>query len=259
VKSPSLLEFEWQLPPGVRAAFTTRLGGVSEAPWDSFNVATHVGDEPAHVAANRARLRELCGWSAEPVWLNQIHGVEVTDLDVIAPTSTPIAADASVTTRTGVACVVMVADCLPVLFASKDGSRIGAAHAGWRGLAGGVLEATVGALRVPGKELLAWIGPGISREHFEVGEEVRAEFVKLDSRAAACFERNARGRWQADLAGLAVQRLNGLGLSQITQGDWCTYADRKQFYSHRRDGKTGRLAGAIWREETQLPRNTEIR
>jgi len=247
VSEPSLLEFEWELPRGVRAAFTTRLGGVSEVPWDSFNVATHVGDEAAHVAANRARLRDLLGLSAEPAWLNQVHGVAVHDPDTNSLSPGPVTADAAVTSRAGAPCVVMVADCLPILFTNRDGSRIGAAHAGWRGLASGVLEQTVRALKVPGGELRAWLGPCISREHFEVGEEVREVFVSADAGASACFERNVAGRWQADLVRLAQRRLESLGVSDINGGQWCTFADRERFYSHRRDGKGGRLAALIWR------------
>jgi YfiH family protein len=247
VKSTSLLEFKWQLPRGVRAAFTTRLGGVSVAPWDSFNVATHVGDDAVHVAANRARLRELLGLSAEPAWLDQVHGVDVADLDAGVPAA-PVTADASITSRAGTACVVMVADCLPVLFTTRDGSRIGAAHAGWRGLASGVIEQAVKALAMRGDELRAWLGPCISREHFEVGEEVREEFVKQDARASAYFERNAREKWQADLVGLAKRRLELLGVNDVSGGAWCTFADRATFFSHRRDGKGGRLAALIWRE-----------
>lgn len=245
--SPSLLEFEWKLPPGVRAAFTTRLGGVSEAPWDSFNVATHVNDVPEHVAANRAQLRKLLELNAEPAWLNQVHGVVVHDVDVSEPSDKLVTADASITSRAYAACVVMVADCLPLLFASQDGLRIGAAHAGWRGLASGVIEQTVKAMRVPGRELKAWIGPCISREHFEVGEEVREEFVKHDACASAFFDRNSRGRWQADLVGLAKRRLQQVGIAEVSGGNWCTFADRTRFYSHRRDGKGGRLAALIWR------------
>jgi len=247
VSSSSLLDFEWRLPPGVRAAFTTRMGGVSAAPWDSFNVATHVGDDSAHVAANRARLRELLGLAAEPAWLNQVHGVEVSDLGS-ASSATPVTADAAITSRAGTACVVMVADCLPVLFTTRDGVRIGAAHAGWRGLASGVLEHTVRALQVDGSELRAWLGPCISRDNFEVGEEVREEFLKQDAGAGRHFERNAGGRWQADLVGLARQRLGQIGVTDISGGTWCTFADRQRFFSHRRDGKGGRLAALIWRE-----------
>jgi len=246
--SESLLDFEWQLPRGVRAAFTTRRGGVSAAPWDSFNVATHVNDDPAQVATNRARLRELLQLEYEPAWLSQVHGISVSDLDSAAALSTPVRADAAVSTRAGAACVVMVADCLPVLFATRDGARIGAAHAGWRGLASGVLENTVQALRAPGHDLIAWLGPCISREHFEVGDDVREEFVKQDPCASAYFDKNSRGRWQADLVGLARCRLERLGITEIAGGQWCTYADRERFFSHRRDGRGGRLAALIWRE-----------
>jgi YfiH family protein len=245
VSSPSLLDFEWRLPRGVRAAFTTRLGGVSAAPWDSFNLAMHVGDDPARVAANRTRLREMLALEAEPAWLNQVHGVAVSDADSRASPST---ADAATSSNAGAACVVMVADCLPVLFATRDGARIGAAHAGWRGLASGVLEHTVKALGVPGKDLLAWLGPCISREHFEVGEEVREKFVKQESGASAHFDRNSRDRWQADLVGLAKRRLGALDINDISGGSWCTFADRERFYSHRRDGTGGRMAALIWRE-----------
>jgi len=244
----SLLEIEWELPPGVRAACTTRLGGVSKDSWGSFNLATHVGDDLVHVAANRTRLCELLGLSAEPTWLNQVHGTAVKNLDGAPFSPIPFTADAAVASRAGTACVVMVADCLPVLFCSRDGRHIGAAHAGWRGLAAGVLEQTVSAMNVPGSELRAWLGPAISQNHFEVGEEVREVFVKADRAASSRFRMNARGRLQADLAGLARLRLASLGLTDVSGGTWCTYADRERFYSHRRDGKGGRLAALIWKE-----------
>jgi purine-nucleoside/S-methyl-5'-thioadenosine phosphorylase / adenosine deaminase len=247
VSSSSLLEFSWQLPAGVRAAFTTRQGGVSVAPWDSFNVGAHVGDAPESVAANRARLKSLLSLPAEPAWLSQVHGVAVHDLD--APRGPGIAtADAAVAHERGRVCAIMVADCLPVLFATRDGTRIGAAHAGWRGLASGVIENTVRELGVPGSQLTAWLGPAISREHFEVGEEVRAAFVAADAGAAEAFEHNARGRWQADLGLLAKRRLRALGVTDVGGGEWCTFADRARFFSHRRDGKGGRMVALIWRE-----------
>lgn len=241
----SLLDFSWRSPPGVRAAFTTRLGGVSAAPWDSFNVGAHVGDAPADVAANRKRLESLLGLPAAPAWLSQVHGVDVHALDSRAQ---PATADAAVTRERGRVCAIMVADCLPVLLASRDGARIGAAHAGWRGLASGVIEQTVRAMDVPGAELTAWLGPCISRAHFEVGDEVREAFVTADAGAAAAFERNPRGRWQADLVGLAKRRLAALGVTEVAGGEWCTFADRERFFSHRRDGKGGRMVALIWRE-----------
>jgi YfiH family protein len=248
VSDPRLLEFEWRLPAGVRAAFTTRLGGVSEAPWDSFNVGAHVGDSPVAVATNRAGLRTLLDLPAEPAWLSQVHGTAVHDLDGVPPGVHPPTADAVVTRERGRVCAIMVADCLPVLFATRDGSRIAAAHAGWRGLAAGVLEQTVRALGSPGGEIAAWLGPAISHEHFEVGEEVRAAFVAGDAGASGAFERNASGRWQADLVSLAKRRLGALGVTDVSGGGWCTFADRARFFSHRRDGKGGRLAALIWRE-----------
>jgi YfiH family protein len=247
----SLLRFDWPLASGLRAAFTTRTGGVSGIPWDSFNVAAHVGDAPADVAANRARLKELLALREEPGWLNQVHGVTVCNLDS-AVRDQPVTADAAIASVPGRVCVVMVADCLPVLFASRDGKRVAAAHAGWRGLAAGVLERTVAALEVPGAELRAWLGPAISTENFEVGEEVRAAFVDADPGMAAAFVPNARGRWQADLVGLARRRLAAMGVSDVSGGEWCTFADRERFFSHRRDGhvhagKGGRMAALIWR------------
>ena len=248
MNSESLLEMEWDLPPGVFAACTTRLGGISQAPWDSLNLAIHVGDDLGHVAANRTRLRELLNLDVEPTWLNQVHGTAVKNLDGAQFSPIPFTADAAIASRPGAACVVMVADCLPVLFCSRDGQSIGAAHAGWRGLAEGVLERTVAAMGVPARELRAWLGPAISQEHFEVGSEVREVFVNADRAASSRFRLNARGRWQADLGGLARLRLASLGVRDVSGGIWCTYADRERFYSHRRDGKGGRLAALIWRE-----------
>lgn len=245
--SKCLLTFAWSLPRGVRAAFTTRLGGVSAAPWDSFNVATHVGDAPENVARNRANLRTLLALPNEPAWLNQVHGVDVCDLDPVRTASLPVAADAAVARAPGRVCVVMVADCLPVLFASRCGAVIAAAHAGWRGLAAGVLERTVASMNVPATNLTAWLGPAISRAHFEVGDEVRAAFVDSDPDAAACFIANDSGRWQADLTALARRKLAKLGITDIAGGSWCTFADRERFYSHRRDGRGGRMAALIWK------------
>jgi len=242
----TLLPFDWPLPRGVRAAFTTRLGGVSETPWDSFNLGAHVGDAPAHVAANRGRLRELLELPGEPGWLSQVHGAEVVDLDAPRAQGIPTA-DAAVTSAAGRACVIMVADCLPVLFAARDGTRIGAAHAGWRGLAAGVLENTVAALGIEPGELRAWLGPAILQANFEVGADVRDAFTGKDPGAADYFVPNARGRWQADLVGLARRRLHALGVTDVSGGQWCTVADPRRFFSHRRDGKGGRMAALIWK------------
>jgi YfiH family protein len=216
---------------------------VSAAPFDSLNVGTHVGDEAGAVAENRRRVRTQLRLPEEPAWIEQVHGIEVLDLDV----QRPGAADAAITRRAGAVCAVQVADCLPVLLAARDGSAIAAAHAGWRGLAAGVLEATVRSLAVEPGGLIAWLGPAIGGAHFEVGEEVRRAFVDQDAGAASAFVTNARGRWQCDLAGLARRRLAALGVAGFG-GNWCTYADATRFFSYRRDGRCGRMAAFIWRD-----------
>jgi polyphenol oxidase len=240
-----VLRPDWPAPRGVRAAFTLRAGGVSAAPYDSLNVGAHVGDAPACVAENRRRVCEQLGLPDEPAWLEQVHGTDVTELEGAAARA---AADAVITRRRGRVCVVQVADCMPVLFAARDASVIGVAHAGWRGLAAGVLEATVSRLGTPAAQLVAWLGPAISAEHFEVGSEVRARFVGHDARAQQAFAANRRGRWQCDLAALVRQRLAALGLESLSGGAWCTYADRERFFSFRRDGCCGRMAALIWLE-----------
>jgi YfiH family protein len=222
-------------------------------PWDTFNLGAHVGDSPQAVAANRARLRSLLALPAEPLWLSQVHGNAVLNFEAHAGSGRVPVADGAVARSPGAVCAIMVADCLPVLFASRDGTRIGAAHAGWRGLARGVLESTAAALEVPSAELTAWLGPAISQPHFEVGDEVRAAFVDGDAGASWFFAPNAQGRWQADLTGLARRRLAALGIREIHGGRWCTVTDRERFFSHRRDGQkggnTGRMAALIWRGE----------
>jgi YfiH family protein len=199
----------------------------------------------AAVEENRRRVRERLRLPAEPVWLQQVHGVGVADLD---DAGTLTRADAVVTQVRGRVCVIQVADCMPVLFAARDGSAVGAAHAGWRGLAGGVLEETVRHLGVPAAQLVVWLGPTISQHHFEVGDEVRAAFVSHDPGAASAFEANARGRWQCDLYSLARRRLEAIGVGDVSGGGWCTYADAARFFSYRRDGQCGRMAALIWRD-----------
>lgn len=242
---PQILRPEWPAPARVRAAFTLRQGGVSQAPYDSLNVGAHVGDEPAAVAENRRRLRAQLQLPQEPAWIEQVHGTGVLDLDGSAGTG---AADAIFTRRQGSICAVQVADCLAVLMSVRDGSAVAAAHAGWRGLAAGVLEATVKRLAVEPRQLIAWLSPAIGQAHFEVGEEVRQAFLAHDAGAAGAFTANARGRWQCDLAGLARRRLGALGVDAIFGGDWCTYADASRFFSYRRDGRCGRMAALIWLE-----------
>ena len=232
----------WPAPANVRALSTTRAGGVGAAPFDSFNLGTHVGDDPAVVAANRARLRAAL--PAEPRWLNQVHGTAVVDLASYAGVPD---ADASVSRRPGAVCVVMTADCLPVLLCDRAGTVVGAAHAGWRGLQGGVVEAAVRAMGVPAADVIAWLGPAIGPDAFEVGDEVRAAFVADDPAAAAAFRpAGPAGKWLANLYLLARLRLAALGVASVHGGDACTVTDAARFFSYRRDGRTGRMASLVW-------------
>ncbi len=241
---------QWPVPARVRALSTLRTGGVSTGAYRSLNLAGHVGDSPAAVAENRLRLRLAAGLPAEPAWLHQVHGHDVADLDHDpdrvhdgpAPDAAVAGHDAAVTRKPGRVCAILTADCLPILFAAVDGSAVAAAHAGWRGLVGGVLAATLQALARPPGEVLAWIGPGIGARHYEVGNEVRAAFVAIDGRAKAAFARNERGRYQADLSLLARSQLADLGVGLVQAADDCTYAEDGRFFSHRRDA--GKAAGA---------------
>lgn len=238
---------QWAMPPGVHAAFTLRTGGASAAPFDTLNLGAHVGDDPLAVADNRRRVAHALALPSSPVWLQQVHGVAVNDIGAGAPPRTP--ADAAVTRVPGRVCAIMVADCLPVLLAARDGSVIGAAHAGWRGLAAGVLEATVRELAVPAAQLLAWLGPAIGPAHFEVGEDVRSAFLAHDRAAEAAFRPGQDDRWWCDLGILARQRLAACGVSEVTADGSCTYADRERFFSYRRDGRCGRMAALIWKDQ----------
>lgn len=248
-----VLRPDWPAPPGVRAAFTLRTGGVSTGACATLNLGAHVGDAPAAVLENRRRLRAGLGLTREPAWLAQVHGAGVVDLDRSGDgcAEVPPRADAALTRSRDQACAVLVADCLPVLFAARDGSAVAAAHAGWRGLAAGVLEATVQALGVAPAELIAWLGPAIGAAHFEVGPEVRAAFAEHEPADATAFQANARGRWQCDLTALARARLRRLGLRDACGGLWCTYAGADRFFSYRRDGQCGRMAALVWR--TRVP------
>lgn len=228
----------------VGALSTLRAGGASVSSYDSFNLALHVGDDAATVLQNRARLKKLL--PAEPAWLTQVHGNLVVDAASVqgAPE-----ADASFTNQAGVVCAIMTADCLPVLLRDRCGSVVGAAHAGWRGLAGGVLQNTVNAIRLAGAdELLAWLGPAIGPQHFEVGDDVRAAFAHLGTQADAAFLAIAGkpGKYLADLPQLARVTLAAAGVTQVTGGNECTVSDPKRFYSFRRDRITGRMASLIW-------------
>lgn len=262
---------EWDAPPSVRALFTTRSGGVSAAPFDSFNLGEHVRDEPAAVARNRAQLAETLG--QRPVFLQQVHGTAVAVLDTNTPDGA--VADACLSTVPGLACTIMVADCLPVLFAHRSGTVVAAAHAGWRGLAGsgspvagqGVLETTFSALvaavqrSFPGataasvaQETLTWLGPCIGPKAFEVGPEVREAFVSQQPAAHQAFVASCGGKFLASLPALARERLAAMGMAQVAGNDgtaaWCTVTQPSRFFSHRRDaaclGSTGRMAACIW-------------
>jgi polyphenol oxidase len=266
--SAAWVEPDWPAPGGVRALSTFRNGGASAAPYASLNLGSHVGDAAAAVAENRRRLALAAGLPSEPVWLMQVHGINVADLDAAdgvgraADRGRPRAlapADAAFTRQPGRVCAILTADCLPILLAADSGELVAAVHAGWRGLAGGVIEATVQAMAAPPKSLMAWLGPAIGPQHFEVGAEVREALLAGDSqagaatgaRAEAAFALNARGRFMADLGALARRRLAALGVSRIHGGGECTFAAGDRYFSHRRDGMTGRQATLIWLEHSK--------
>ena len=232
---------DWPAPRVVRGFMTTRDGGVSQGPWRSLNLGDHVGDEPAHVAQNRALLDSRL--PAPPRWLQQVHGVRVIEAGAQDTT-----ADAIVTRRRGQVCAVLTADCLPVLLCDRAGSVVAAAHAGWRGLVDGVLEATVAAMAVPAREIVAWMGAAIGPQAFEVGDEVRAAFVARHAEAAAAFAPRSPGKWSADLYALARMRLGHAGVGTVSGGGRCTFSETDTFFSYRRDGVTGRMAALVWLE-----------
>lgn len=252
---PNWLIPQWPAPDRVRAVCTTRAGGVSSPPYDSLNLGTHVGDDPAAVVDNRARLRQALG--VRPVFLSQVHATHAVELSAATPDG--IEADACFTDAPALACSIMVADCLPLLVTDGSGRFVAAAHAGWRGLAGtrgqGVLEsllqATDARYGVAAAELRVWLGPCIGPAAFEVGPEVKAAFEQHEAQAARCFQpAAAAGKWLADLPALARQRLQALGVSRIYGNDgspgWCTVSQPSRFFSHRRDRVSGRLAACIW-------------
>jgi len=234
---------DWPAPVRVKGLMTTRAGGVSQAPWAGLNLGDHVGDDPERVAANRARLRQHL--PAEPGWLKQVHSARVVELGREPNPE----ADAAFTRQPVQVCAVLTADCLPVLFCDRAGSVVAAAHAGWRGLVGGVLEATVAAMQVPPDEVLAWMGAAIGPQAFEVGDEVRQAFVAQHAAASGAFvPQPTPGKWLADIYQLARIRLEHAGVQAIYGGGRCTYQEAETFYSYRRDGVTGRMASLIWLE-----------
>lgn len=249
--SASWLIPDWPAPRGVRALSTWRSGGVSTGAYASLNLGSRVGDEAAAVAANRRLLALAAGLPAEPCWLRQVHGTEVADLDAPAAAGAPESSpgeDAVITRQRGRVCAILTADCVPVLFASPEGGLIGAAHAGWRGLAAGVLQATVAALKGEPKALMAWIGPCIGPEAYEVGPEVRDAVLAAMPGAAPAFRAGSGSRFMADLPQIARLQLKASGVARIFGGTECTYQDPGRYFSHRRDGQTGRQATLIWLE-----------
>ena len=247
-----LIDPKWPAPPGVRAAMTTRLGGVSRAPFDSLNLGYATADARASVAQNEGLAAAALGVpEADIRWVYQVHGVDVHQAESL-PANTPLGAaeirgDAVVSHTRGLVCAVKVADCMPVLFAARDGSAVGAAHAGWRGLSGGVLERTVDALHVAPEKVVAWMGPCVGPTAFEVGAEVRAAFVAHDPLAAQHFvPRATPGKFLCDLYSIARQRLRSIGVTAVAGGEYCTFNQPELFFSHRRQPITGRMAAFVW-------------
>ena len=242
----------WPAPKNIHALQTTRNsenreGGVSHAPFNSLNLGSHVKDNPIHVAQNRQLLSQFL--PSEPVWLNQIHGINVIDA---ANTNCVPDADASFTTRKNVVCVTMTADCLPILVCDSAGTLVASIHAGWRSLCDGVIEATIAKLPANPADLMAWLGPAIGPNAFEVGSDVRAQFMEKDAQAELAFKKHGedqeQDKWLADIYKIATQRLNNLGVTKIYGGNRCTFTEKDQFFSFRRDGATGRMATLIWLE-----------
>jgi YfiH family protein len=234
---------DWPAPAQVRAFVTTRAGGVSEGPYASMNLGLSSGDDAGRVTRNRAIVREVL--PREPRWLAQVHGVEVASIDH-APAEIRPRADAAVAHAPGNVCTVLTADCMPLLLCDTDGQAVAVAHAGWRGLAAGVIENAVRALGVPAAKTLAWMGPAIGPKAFEVGAEVREAFMAHDARAEAAFVPHGPGKFLADLYSLARQRLEAAGVTAISGGDFCTYTDTGRFFSYRREKQSGRMGAFIW-------------
>ena len=242
---------DWPAPSNIKAVTTTKIGGVSKGAFDSMNLADHVEDDPQAVQANRAMLKEQLRLPGDPCWPTQVHGTDVVSA-MEAKTGAGVGpgigteADGVYSLQSGEVCAVLTADCLPVLICDKAGTRIAAVHAGWRGLLAGVMEAALEKLEIPGSETLVWLGPAIGPNAFEVGEEVRNQFIGRDPLTKAAFQQSSADRWWLDIVRLASIRLSIKGVNQVYGGDWCTFTDRERFYSYRRDGVTGRMASLIW-------------
>jgi hypothetical protein len=236
----------WPAPSNIKAYSTTRIGGFSTGAFAQLNLGNHVYDDPVVVARNRAWLKEQLQLPAEPIWLDQVHGNKVINAD--SPTAIGEAADAAYASTSGNICAVLTADCLPLLICDQKGSLVAAVHAGWRGLANGIIESTIQALSASPNELLVWLGPAIGPKAFEVGQEVRDIFVKHNEKAAIAFQPSPSRRWLANLYQLATLRLQACGVNAIYGGEFCTYTNEKLFFSYRRDGVTGRMVSLIWIE-----------
>lgn len=241
------LPADWPAPQHIQAGATLRRPGHSQSPYAHFNLALHVGDDAGTVLANRALLKSHLHLPAEPCWLEQVHGVGVVDA---GRQTEAVEADASCSHEPTKVCVVMTADCLPVLFCNRSGTTVAAAHAGWRGLANGVLEATVEQAGLIPAETLVWLGPGIGATVYEVGEEVRQAFLQQPMHDESAFVPNGPGKVLMDMYKLARQRLQALGISAVFGGEHCTFTQAEQFYSYRRDGQTGRMASLIWMDHS---------
>ncbi len=237
------LEPTWPCPSNIHAATTLRTGGLSQSCFASFNLGSHVGDNGQHVNQNREYLKQQLELPNEPIWLNQVHGDTVLQADLVQGL---LPADASFTAQPGIVCTVMTADCLPVLFCSSDGQKIAAAHAGWRGLLAGILSKTCQAMQP--NDIIAWLGPAIGPERFEVGTEVFDAFVQKNAQFAMAFNQQDAKHYLANIYQLARIELASNGISHIYGGNFCTYSDSERFFSYRRDGQTGRMATLIWRE-----------
>lgn len=246
--APAWFDADWPAPPGLRALTTLRTGeGLSPPPFDRFNLGLRCGDDPALAQQNRERLAGWLALPSNPHWLRQVHGIRVLRFDA-APSADEDEpeADAAVTSVPGVVLAILTADCLPVVFAARDGSEVAAAHAGWRGLAAGMLEATVAAMHTPAQNVIAWLGPAAGPQAYEIGTEVRETFVAHDPGAAIAFTDTRPGHWRVDLYALARRRLAAAGVQAVHGGGLCTISDPVRFFSHRRDGRSGRLATLAW-------------
>ena len=246
--APAWFDADWPAPPGVRALTTLRSGdGVSPPPFDRFNLGLRCGDDPSLAQRNRDLLAQWLALPSAPHWLRQVHGTGVLHFDAPPiPGDDEPEADAALTRTSGVVLAILTADCLPVVFAARDGSEVAAAHAGWRGLAAGMLEATVAAMRTPVQDLVAWLGPAAGPSAYEIGADVREAFVVPDPGAASAFTATRPGHWHVDLYALARRRLAAVGVPAVHGGGLCTISDPARFFSHRRDGRSGRLATLVW-------------